>query len=105
MVMNFEFTTSSRIIFGCGSVANVPAILEGKGHKILLVTGKNQERAKPLTDKLPADKYKVFTFSVVREPTTEIISEGVQYAREKDCELIIGFGGGSVIDSAKAIAA
>jgi alcohol dehydrogenase class IV len=103
--MNFEFSTSSRIIFGCGSVAKVPELLEGKGRRILLVTGKNRERAKPLTDKLPADKYDLFTFSVGREPITEIISEGVQYAREKDCELIIGFGGGSVIDSAKAIAA
>ncbi len=103
--MNFEFSTSSRIIFGCGAVAKVPGILEGKGRRILLVTGKNQERAKPLTDKLRADRYDLFTFSVGTEPTTEIISEGVQYARENDCELIIGFGGGSVTDSAKAIAA
>jgi alcohol dehydrogenase class IV len=105
MGMNFEFTTSSRIIFGCGSVAKVPGILDGKGHNILLVTGKNRERAKPLTDKLPTGKYEVFTFGVVGEPTTEIISQGVEYAHKKNCELIIGFGGGSVIDSAKAIAA
>ncbi len=103
--MNFEYTTASRIIFGRGSLAKVSEILEGTERKIFLVTGKNQERAKPLIDKLSIGNHEVFTFSVSREPTTEIISRGVGSAREKKCKVIVGFGGGSVIDSAKAIAA
>ena len=103
MGLNFDFTTSKRIIFGCGSVAKVPELLEGTDRKILLVTGKNIERSRQLTDSLPADKYVKFTVST--EPTTEIINKGAEFARQNKCGRIVGFGGGSVIDSAKAIAA
>ena len=103
MGLNFDFTTSKRIIFGCGSVAKVPELLKGTDRKILLVTGKNIERSRQLTDSLPADKYVKFTVST--EPTTEIINKGAEFARQNECGRIVGFGGGSVIDSAKAIAA
>jgi alcohol dehydrogenase class IV len=105
MGINFEFATATQIIFGNGTVSKVPLMLKGMGQNIFLVTGKNPERVKFLTENLEAGGFSVFSFQVEKEPTTEMISNGVKLARETDCKAVIGFGGGSVIDSAKAVAA
>lgn len=104
MGLNFEFATASQIIFGNSSVEKVPGIIQGKGRRILLVTGENINRAKPLTKILPP-ALEVTFFQVTSEPTIQVINQGVQLARENKVEVITGFGGGSVIDAAKAIAA
>jgi alcohol dehydrogenase class IV len=105
MGLNFEFATATQIIFGRKSVRKVPHLLSNMGNRILLVTGRNTGRARFLTDNLAPDEFDVYSFSVFEEPSTHIISEGVAYARESGCEAVVGFGGGSVIDCAKAIAA
>jgi alcohol dehydrogenase class IV len=105
MGINFEFSTATQVIFGNGTVSKVPHLLQGMGQNIFLVTGKNPERVKFLTENLEAGGSSVFSFQVEKEPTTEMISNGVKFARETDCKAVVGFGGGSVIDSAKAIAA
>ena len=103
--MNFEFATATQIIFGNGTISKVPHLLQGMGQNVLLVTGKNPERAKFLNENLEAEGFSVFPFRVEKEPDTGMISNGVKLARETGCEAVVGFGGGSVIDSAKAIAA
>ncbi len=105
MGINFDFSTATKIVFGNGAIKKVPGLIGDFGKKILLVTGENSERARSLTDHLPSGEYEVFPFSVKPEPTTDMISEGVTFARETGCNVVVGFGGGSVIDSAKAIAA
>lgn len=101
----FEFATTSRIIFGRGTLKEVPALATQMGGRPLVVTGKNTERAAPLPDLLKTAGMQTFTFGVSDEPTVEMILEGVQLARKKACDVVIGIGGGSVIDAAKAIAA
>jgi alcohol dehydrogenase class IV len=105
MGLNFEFATATQIIFGCGTLKKVPGILKSKGRRILLVTGSDSRRAAVFTELLPAPLFSVSHFRVEREPTTHMITEGVEFARTNGCEAVVGFGGGSVIDSAKAIAA
>lgn len=105
MGINFEFTTVTQIVFGNRTVSKVPLMLKDKGRKILLVTGRNAARANFLTENLKTEGFSVFPFQVEKEPDTGMISNGVKLAREKDCDAVLGFGGGSVIDSAKAIAA
>ena len=105
MGLNFEFTAPTRVIFGCGTLSKVPQLIGGKGKNILLVTGKNIIRSKQLADALMADPCVIFRHTVDGEPTIESVEKGVEAARLEDCRLIVGFGGGSVIDCAKAIAA
>ena len=105
MMTRFEFATAHRIIFGPGSLKAVPAAAARMGGRSLVVTGKHAERAAPLLDLLETVGMETPTFSVPEEPTIEMVLEGVRLARKKTCELVIGMGGGSVIDAAKAIAA
>jgi alcohol dehydrogenase class IV len=105
MGINFEFATATQVFFGNGAISGIPRLLQGKGQNIFLVTGKNPERAKFLTEKLKAEGFSRVHFQVEKEPTTHMVSKGVKLAREENCDAVLGFGGGSVIDSAKAIAA
>jgi alcohol dehydrogenase class IV len=105
LMTRFEFATSSRIIFGQGTLKEVPALAARMGDQPLVVTGKNKERAAPLLDLLKPTGMQPLTFGVPGEPTIEMTLEGVQLARKKACDVVIGMGGGSVIDAAKAIAA
>jgi alcohol dehydrogenase class IV len=105
LMRRFEFATTSRIIFGRGTLNEVPMLAAQLGSRPMVVTGKNTERAAAFLGLLKVSGMKPFTFAVTGEPTIEMILEGVQLARKKACDLVIGIGGGSVIDGAKAIAA
>ncbi|MCX6901457.1 MAG: iron-containing alcohol dehydrogenase [Verrucomicrobia bacterium] len=103
--MNFEFATATRIIFGPGTLREVGPIAKAFGQRALVVTGRTAQRAKPLLSALRAAGVKCATFSIAGEPTTVSVREGTQRARDERCDTVIGFGGGSALDAAKAIAA
>jgi alcohol dehydrogenase class IV len=103
--MKFEFATASRIIFGQGTVKEVALTASEAGKCALLVTGRGIERAAPLLESLTKTGMKTFTFSVSGEPTIDLTVDGVELARQNACDVVIGMGGGSVIDTSKAIAA
>ena len=105
MGLSFEFALTTRVVFGSGTLSKVPQLIGGKGKRILLVSGKNIDRSRPLADALISESCEVFRYRVDGEPTIETVEKGVEAARLEDCRLIVGFGGGSVIDCAKAIAA
>jgi alcohol dehydrogenase class IV len=103
--MRFEFATANRIIFGAGSVKEAGKAIDGWGKKALLVLGKSTERASNLIDELSRHGIQVATFHVTGEPTVDLALEGVQSAHKNNCEFVIGMGGGSALDTGKAIAA
>lgn len=102
--MRFDFATAARIIFAPGAIRDFPKIASEFGTRALLVTGRSTERATPLRDELQRIGIDCPFFPVEDEPTLHIIRKGVQAARDR-CHFVIGFGGGSAIDAAKAIAA
>jgi alcohol dehydrogenase class IV len=103
--MLFEFATAARIVFGRGTVAQLPAITRTFGQRPLVVTGRNLNRAQSLLDLLTGAQLSPTVLRIAREPTLDNITRGVGLARSESCDCVIGFGGGSVLDSAKAIAA
>lgn len=103
--MLFEFATAGRIIFGAGTLAGIGPIAREFGRHALLVTGSDPHRAQPLAARLDASGVAQSWFRIPREPTVDDALRGVVHAREAGCDLVIGFGGGSAIDAAKAIAA
>jgi len=105
MPLAFEFVTATRIIFGPGSSKNAGTLAAGFGRRALLVTGSDQSRARPLIDSLKRSGVAPYNFSVAGEPDVETIQIGVTEAKTHSCELVISIGGGSAIDTGKAIAA
>ncbi|WP_321370833.1 iron-containing alcohol dehydrogenase [uncultured Draconibacterium sp.] len=104
MAFNFSFATAGQIIFGNYSLEKVPELVAGFGKKVVLVTGKKSSRAEELMAKFSQGTDTVI-FNVPGEPTTDLIEAGVKLARQHVSDVVVGFGGGSVIDGAKAIAA
>ncbi len=103
--MTFEFATAGRILFGNGTLAQAAPAAAGLGRRALVVTGRNTERARPLLDALQKENVGAELFTVGGEPTVAEVLKAVERARSAQCDLVIGFGGGSVIDLAKAAAA
>ncbi len=103
--MRFEFATSTRIVFGVGTVDEAAPAARSFGKRVLLVVGKSAARAEALLKKLKAEGVAVSLFHVDGEPSVETVAAGTQQARDLACELVIGLGGGSALDAGKAIAA
>ena len=99
--MDFEFATSGRIIVGCGRVADLPGIVAGLGTRVLVCTGANPSRHDQL---LAGLRRPAAIFQVTGEPTVELARAGIAAAREHGADVVAAIGGGSVIDTAKAIA-
>jgi len=103
--VHFEFATASRIVFGPGTLPQVGPAAAAMGRRALVVVGHTADRAAPVLALLHRQGVGAVTFGVNSEPTTHLLLEGVCRAREEQCDLIVGFGGGSVVDTGKAIAA
>ncbi|MGC2657345.1 MAG: iron-containing alcohol dehydrogenase [Bryobacteraceae bacterium] len=102
--MRFEFATAARIVCGPGSSAELPAIAASFGKRALIVTGRDPKRTAHLAAMLEECGISTSHFAVDSEPTVDCVRTGAQQARGA-CDLVIGIGGGSAIDAAKAIAA
>jgi alcohol dehydrogenase class IV len=103
--MNFEFSTAGRIIFGCGSVRQIPILARDMGKTALLVLGRSSRRGEDLTAALASAGIRSLIFNVGGEPTIRVVHEASKQARRESCDLVIAVGGGSVIDTGKAVAA
>ncbi len=102
---SFEFMSANRIIFGTGNFNQLGQLADQSGKKTLIVTnlpaGKILER---LEKQLMEKQIKFDYFSNFKgEPTVKLIDEGAGYTRSEKFDLIIGIGGGSAIDSGKAL--
>ena len=104
MATAFEYTAPPRIVFGPGTLRQAGPLARAWGVNALVVTGGHPGRAKPLLELLAADGVAATVFPVPAEPTTDLVRQGVELALQKNSEMVIGFGGGSPLDAAKAIA-
>lgn len=103
--MRFEFATATRILFGPGTLHHVGPLAAEMGRRAFVVTHDNAEYVAPLQELLTQHDIQSVWFGVSGEPTTDIVLEGVRRAREVACDCVIGIGGGSVLDTGKALAA
>jgi alcohol dehydrogenase class IV len=101
--MQFEFATASRIKFGAGTFKESGRLAKEFGRRALVACGLGCERASELLDLLAEAGVEAVLFSVEGEPDVSAIERGTQQALQAGCDLVIGFGGGSALDSAKAV--
>lgn len=108
-IMAFQFIMPRRSFIGKGAVDQAGEEIKQLGSKALIVSGKHVTAAgivKQLTDRLDSWGIEHILFNdIPGEPTDKMIEEGLAAFREGGCDFIIGIGGGSPLDSAKAIAA
>lgn len=103
-----EFFLPNTIVTGAGALEALPESIRGFGTKALIVTGKTVcklEGFQKLTDLLSQHGigYQVFN-GITGEPDDRMIQSGVEAYQENHCDFLIAMGGGSPIDSMKAIA-
>lgn len=105
----FEFYSAGRIIFGTGSFQKVGEIATGLGKKALIVATQRSLRENGTLaqlEKMLQDHQTGFSYfsALTGEPTVEVIDQGVALALREKIDFVIGIGGGSCIDTGKAIA-
>jgi len=105
----FDYYQPTEIRFGHGRIREVGEVVSRFGKKCLLVTVPNTFFLSPILNgiqkRLKEAGVEVAHFDgVIPNPTTDVISAGAKMAKEFKAEVILGVGGGSSMDSAKAIA-
>jgi alcohol dehydrogenase class IV len=99
----FDFATAGRIVFGWDRLQELPKLAAGFGSRVLLVCGSKPKRIQPCLQLLEQNHCRVECFQVLNEPSIDTIEAGSRKARE-GFDWVLGMGGGSVLDAAKAIA-
>ena len=106
----FEYFVPTEIVFGAGSTEKLPELLKKRGlSRVLVVYGGASAKKSGLLDRVfrlldKADVRYRSLGGVQPNPRVALAREGVQLALESGAELILAVGGGSVIDTGKAIA-
>ncbi len=108
MIPEFSISRLPRIIFGAGVLTQLPALAAGYGRRALVVTGSRSFRASKHWHSLEADLRRrgvdMVTLSVPGEPSPALVDDAVKAFRDGGVDVVIGIGGGSAMDAAKAIA-
>lgn len=108
--MDFSYHMPADLRFGRGLADNIGDICkEIGGEKVLVVTGTGSTKRSGLLDRvlvsLKAAGLGAAVFDkVTQNPLTTTVYEGVELAKAEGCGVILGVGGGSIMDAAKAIA-
>lgn len=103
------FRTPQQIIFGSGAVKQVGDIARRLGERVMVISGARSARAsgalQTVADSLTEAGLTVTLFERVgNEPTVQLVNEAIQEARRRQCNVFVGLGGGSPIDTAKCVA-
>jgi alcohol dehydrogenase len=109
VIGSFALGRLPRIRFGPGAIGEVPGIVAAHGTRVLLVTGARSFAGTAHSGDLLAglegrNVQVVDQVTVSGEPTPDAVDEALEAHRAKDVEVVLGIGGGSALDHAKAIA-
>ncbi len=108
-ISDFQFLMPTKVLFGTGQISKTGEEAARLGKKALVVTGFKAMRQAGITGQVEQSltahglTFELFE-KVEANPSTDTVDAGVKLALETGCDLVIGLGGGSAIDAAKAIA-
>lgn len=108
-MQNFDYMTPTRLIFGKEAIEKLPAVMNAFGKRVLLTYGGGSIKKLGLYDKVISmlTDYEIFELPGI-QPNPKYdpsVLEGVRICKEKQVDVILAVGGGSVLDCSKAIAA
>lgn len=107
--MKFQYYLPVNLIFGTGKLAELGPKTAEYGKKALIVTGQSSTKKSGLLDQAIALLKSSGVASVVfdrveQNPLTSTAYRGAEIAKMEGCDVIVGIGGGSIMDAAKSIA-
>jgi alcohol dehydrogenase class IV len=108
-MQNFQFHLPVNLIFGAGTVSRVGEIASGYGKRALVVTGRSSTKKSGLLERVikllaEAGVESYVYDKVSANPLTTTAEEAAVLAQAKECDLVVGIGGGSIMDCTKAAA-
>ena len=103
--MNMDFSSAGRIIFGNEKIKELPGILKSFGSRVLILRSRSALGIDEIVDSLQKKGLSCYEASISREPDIDIVNQMTKLARKNNCEVIVSIGGGSVIDTGKAVSA
>lgn len=101
----FDFSTANRILFGPGALQVLPELINDYGENVVIVRSSHQDAFKQLEKLIEGDQLQLRTIFVDSEPNLPGVIDAISQASQNQCDFVIGIGGGSVMDTAKVIAA
>ena len=101
----FAFGAPGTVRIAPGSRRDLPDIAVRFGGRALVVTGSDSSRHAPIVESLRERGIQAHTFAVAGEPDVVTAELGAAIARDLHVSIVVGIGGGSAIDGAKAVAA
>lgn len=107
-IKKFSFLSNPKLIFGTGRFKELPQIISGSGSTILIITGsslKSSGKWEALESWLTNNGIRYYEFIVQGEPSPDIIDYVVSEFKNKSIHLVVSIGGGSVMDTGKAVSA
>lgn len=109
-MQNFVFEIPTRIIFGKGNIGQVGREVKALGSKALMVYGSGSIRKNGIYGQVisslgEAGVSVIELPGVKSNPVLSLVYKGIEVARKESVDVILAVGGGSVMDTAKAIAA
>ncbi|MCS7089326.1 MAG: iron-containing alcohol dehydrogenase [Verrucomicrobiota bacterium] len=99
-----ELVSPPRVLFGAGVRAELADMVRAYGRRPLLVTGRSLQRVRDIQSALCAAGLEPVRFGVCGEPEVATVRQALGLARQEQCDCVVGVGGGSVLDTAKAVA-
>ena len=108
-MQNFDYMTPTRLIFGKESIVKLPEVMQPLGKRVLLTYGGGSIKRSGLYDRVKEllKEFEIFELSGI-QPNPKYdpsVLDGVRICKEKQVDVILAVGGGSVLDCSKAIAA
>jgi len=108
-MVGFEVWLPTKIIFGLGQISRVGDLTSKYGKNAMLVTGKHHARRTGKLDRVVACLKEAGLETIVFDqaepnPLSTTVDAGAELAKNTECEVVVGFGGGSAMDTAKAVA-
>ena len=108
MIEPFSLSRLPRILFGAGRIAELPTLAREFGTRVLLITGKQSFSAsphwQPLLAGLEHHRISWLQETVSGEPSPQWVDDAVARHHASGIDVVVGIGGGSVLDAGKAVA-
>ncbi len=109
MIIPFNFASIPLIIFGSGKLCELFEIIPKFGKNVLFVIGerslKSSGKWDEIVSELNSKSIGYSKISIAGEPSPRLIDTSVEKFRNKNIQLVVSIGGGSVADAGKAISA